>query len=56
MEVYGVPGYLLYSAAALAIGGGTMLLADHNASRTVAGHGTVGVVYIDGIQLPDGPE
>jgi hypothetical protein len=34
MEVYGVPGYPLYSAAALAIGGGTMLLADHNASRT----------------------
>lgn len=34
MEVCGVPGYLLYSTAALAIGSRTMLLADHNASRT----------------------
>jgi putative oxidoreductase len=34
MEAYGVPGYLLYPAAALEIGGGTMLLADHNASHT----------------------
>lgn len=34
MEAYDVPGYLLYPAAALEIGGGTMLLADHNASHT----------------------
>jgi hypothetical protein len=34
MEVCSVPGYLLRSAAALAIGGRTMLLADHNASHT----------------------
>ena len=34
MEAYGVPGYLLYPAAALEIGGGSLLLADHAASHT----------------------
>jgi putative oxidoreductase len=34
MEAYGVPGYLLYPAAALEIGGGGMLLADHNPRPT----------------------
>ena len=34
MEAHGVPGYLLYPAAALEIGGGSLLLADHNASHT----------------------
>jgi hypothetical protein len=56
MEVCGVPGYLLYSPAALAIGSRTMLLADHNASRTVAGYGAIRVAYIDGIQLPHEPK
>jgi putative oxidoreductase len=34
MKAYGVSGYLLYSAAALEIGGETMSLADHNVSHT----------------------
>jgi putative oxidoreductase len=34
MEAYGVPGYLLYPAAALEIGGAGMLLADYNPAHT----------------------